>query len=302
MHTRVLVWGHGNGYYEIQNQLNLHERVGDLDILAYVDSNFSGGGYIKPEQIKDIPDYEYIIVTTEVYYQEIVSYADRELNIPKTKFLHGKIFKIPYFNWEVYLKIYESNISIIAEACYGGILSHHLGLPFNSPFVNVRIGYENDDYYRMLSNIDKYMQSTPKTTPSGTNFSNKKWTGMEGRIDFPKIWYDDILIQGFHFVNEMQFLETWERRRKRYQNNNTIIFKILYDDRDVQMFQKIRQKNKVGFYHNETEYNNIIRIPFSEDDKLKYAYSYGTYITQLFQSGKILQCIDIFKILRNENG
>lgn len=43
MHTKVLVWGLGNGYYEIQNQLHLHERTGDIEIVAYVDSHFGGG-------------------------------------------------------------------------------------------------------------------------------------------------------------------------------------------------------------------------------------------------------------------
>lgn len=121
---------------------------------------------------------------------------------------------------------------------------------------------------------------------------------MEGRIEFPKIWYDDILIQGFHFPNESQLLETWERRRKRYNSDRYIIFKILYDERDVQMFQKITHKNKWGFYPYESEYENVICIPFGEKDKLNCAYSYGTYVIHMFRSGKIFQYIDVFKLLQ----
>lgn len=135
---------------------------------------------VKPECITDELEYEYIIVTTELYYQEIVSYATSKLNIPQARFLHGKIFKLPYFNWKDYIEIYKSKISIIAEACYGGILSHHLGLPFFSPFVNVRIGYEKNDYYKMLENLDDYMQRTPERLPQSIGYLNKEWPEWKG--------------------------------------------------------------------------------------------------------------------------
>lgn len=95
-------------------------------------------------------------------------------------------FKIPYFNWERYIEAYEKQISIVAEACYGGILCHNLGLQFNSPFVNVRIGLETNDYMKMIKKLDKYMMQTP-STKANNRYANVDWNGMEGRIDYPKL-------------------------------------------------------------------------------------------------------------------
>ena len=128
MSTKVLVWGLGQGYIEIKDYLEFWREKGSIDIVEYVDKTRVG-------LISEIK-YEYIIVTTELYYDEIVEYCKNYLNVDRNKILRGKIFKIPNFNWDSYIRIYEKSVSVIAEACYGGIMSNFLGLEFNSPFVN----------------------------------------------------------------------------------------------------------------------------------------------------------------------
>lgn len=295
MSTKVLVWGLGKGYAEIQNYLKLLEKIGSIDIVEYIDKN--PGGTLKPEQITKKIEYEYIIVTTELYYNEIVEYGKNYLNIERSKFLHGKIFKIPNFSWERYMEIYKKTISIIAEACYGGIISNHLGLPFNSPFVNVRIGIEHDDYYKLLNHLDKYMTQSPNFEANNI-YVKKNWDGWEGRIQYPKLWYDDIVINGFHFIDEEKLFNSWERRRQRYNKQDRVIFKILYSEQDVEEFSKLQEINKIGFYYRKTNFDNIIWIPF--EDNLKYAYQYGTYITHLAKTGEIFLYFNVFKLINGE--
>lgn len=45
MHTKVLVWGTGNDFYDVYNQIKLCEEVGYIDVVTYVsrDMSFKGG-------------------------------------------------------------------------------------------------------------------------------------------------------------------------------------------------------------------------------------------------------------------
>ena len=49
----------------------------------------------------------------------------------------------------------SSKISVIAINCWGGLISHTLGLEFRSPFVNMFL--EEQDYLKLLSDLDYYL-------------------------------------------------------------------------------------------------------------------------------------------------
>lgn len=292
---KILVWGIGWGYQKICNALRWNEELENFKILAYVSKDegkhrFDGKDLIKPEEIQEFT-FDYIVVSTEKYYQEIVTYGVEILKIDRSRFLHGKIFEIPCFDWKRYLTIYQSNISIVAELCYGGILSNHLGLAFNSPFVNVRVD-QGKGYTKMLYGLDYYMSVSPEIRESE---ENKVWMG--GCIEYPILWYDDIVLHGFHFKNTNDFLSSWERRRKRYNKNENIIFKILYNENDLEEFDKLPVKNKVGFYYKNTAMERVITVPF---DRYHYVYAFSTCVHEYITSGTVFQEMDIFKLLSGE--
>lgn len=310
MATKVLVWGLGKEFQNIYNLLLLNEECGYIDITAYVDNanrlqSLDGKKVISSEMlfrtVRWGEEYEYIIVTTEKYYEEIVEQGMRELEIPRRAFINGKIFRVPCFNWSRYLRIYESNISIIAEACYGGKLSHELGLPFNSPFVNVRVGNEQEDYTGLLQKLDYYMSVSPELINKG-KYRTMEWGGYEGRIDFPKLWYGDIMLHGFHFKSQQDFFDVWEKRRKRFNNCNYLIMKILYTEKDVEEFIKLDCCNKLGIYYEDVNNENIVELKFEEKLREQYAYQFASYVFNSIGNGTFFESVDIFKLLCGEAG
>lgn len=190
MATNVLVWGIGNDYQKLCNQLMLNEACAYINIVAYVSNNrnikmLDGKNVLHEEEILDcVEDIEYIIVASDKFYNEIVAYGQKILQIPRRKFINGKVFQVPCFNWKRYLKIYESDLSIVSEACYGGKLSHQLGLPFNSPFVNVRIGNNRKDYSSLLNRLKDYMQMTPQPENQWGHIRKKIGLGMREELIF----------------------------------------------------------------------------------------------------------------------
>lgn len=179
--------------------------------------------------------------------------------------------------------------------CYGGFLSHNLGLPFCSPFVNVRIGNGRVDYDELLSDIEHYMCIQPKFENHG-RYEGKDWIGTEGRVDFPRLWYDDIMLHGFHFKSQEEFFSEWEKRRKRFNHKNYFVMKVLFDESDVDKFRLMPFENKLGFYYKDTGDDDILCLDW-EEKKMDYAYSFSTFVIDYVRSGDIFKDVDIFKIL-----
>ncbi len=299
----VLIWGIGNEFHQLYHLLTINEIAGYFQIVGYVSKDrtkkqLDGKDVLVPEEIVNSRvAFDYIIVTTNIYFKEIVDYGNNILRIERKKFINGKVFKLPNFSWNKYMQIYNSNISIISENCTGGVLSNALGLPFCSPFVKVRIGIEKMDYFRLISKLDYYMKQSPKEFTDG-KYKDINWNGWEGRVDFPRLWYDDILIHGFHYQSQKELLDTWENRRKRYNSQNKLVIKVLYEEEDVERFEQLECNKKLGIYHKKVQSDNIITIPCIKEDICDmYSYSYATYIFDIVNNGIIFSYIDIFELL-----
>jgi len=68
-----------------------------------------------------------------------VTYNARRLRLPEEKLLGDYIVCIPGFTLEKYRKLQRSRLSIFSMTCFGGILSHNLGLLFLTPFINMSL-------------------------------------------------------------------------------------------------------------------------------------------------------------------
>lgn len=96
---RVLVWGIGEGYQRICNALKWNEEIGNFEVAFYVSkdyraNSFDGKKVVRPEKIQDII-FDYIIVSAEKYYEEIVTYGVEALKIDKVDFCLGKYLRFP---------------------------------------------------------------------------------------------------------------------------------------------------------------------------------------------------------------
>lgn len=176
----------------------------------------------------------------------------------------------------------------------GGVLSGKLGLPFNSPFVNVSVGIKKDDYFDLVYNLDKYMEVSPRDF-SKSEYKYFNCNGWEYRGNYPKLWYEDIAIHGFHYRTQEDFFRCFERRRMRYNPQNKFILKALYDQSDIEKFEQIKSDKKLGFFCGKTNKKNIISLaPKCWHD---YNYAYAVFLNQLVESGEFFSYIDIFSLL-----
>ena len=161
-------------------------------------------------------------------------------------------------------KKYRKNIknkdcSIISMNCVGGVVSHQLGLRFNSPTVN--LWFEPAVFVRFLNNLDYYLHDCKIKEDVETS----KIAG------YPVGMLDDIKIYFMHYDSIEQAKQKWEERLARLNSNNLYFVMVQRDecsDQDILMFDKLKFKHKVVFTAKEyPEIKSAYYIPHCEENE-----------------------------------
>ena len=143
MPHKCIVWGIGNDYEKIVNQLQFEVAKGNIQIEALVarkqdiiESSLDGMRLISKFELRNIK-FDFLIISSSVYYMEIYKEA-LEMGIMEEQIIKGEVMNIPLFDFGRYIRLIENNITILSDDCWGGV---HLPL-----FV-----------YEILFSIDKYL-------------------------------------------------------------------------------------------------------------------------------------------------
>lgn len=90
--------------------------------------------------------------------------------------------------------------TILSCECTGGIIYHNLGLPFNSPTIN--LFFSANDFIKFVTNLEYYLQQ-------------RLVFSTENHCSYPVASLDDITINFLHYNSIAEAKDSWERRAKR---------------------------------------------------------------------------------------
>lgn len=176
-----------------------------------------------------------------------------ELNKFYRKSLRRRINK----NYRKNLK--NKNCSIIAMNCIGGVVSHELGLRFNSPTVN--LWFKPEEFIRFLSRLEYYLYDCKICMDE--NISNQ--------YGYPVGKLDDINVYFTHYESFEQAERKWNERLQRINMDNLYIIMVEKDgctEEDIFAFENLKYKHKVIFTAKEyPQYHSTYYIPRSEVDE-----------------------------------
>lgn len=296
MNKRIAVWGIGNNFWANYERIKKWNNSNSIEIALFIDKKgtpetIDGIPVIRPsEYISSGLDFDYVLVASSDW-DSVLADAE-EIGIKRDKLIHPRILNASTIRLDKYLKLRENPPCIVTDNCVGGVLLHYLDLPFNTPFINVRVGCDRDDFWNLLENLGLYMNRTPSKQPVNKQLRQYEWEGFEYRSEFPKLWYDNILIHGFHYHSVVEMLEKWEIRRQRYSVDNTLVLKLLFSDNDVERFKRIKHK-KIGISPKCYEDKDIVTIPWDERRVDVFAYDYSSYIRSKISNYTIYDFLDI---------
>lgn len=239
---RIAIWGIGLIYNRHVNVLRYLEALGQIKVAALTAAEIPEVETIDGYQVIDRKDLknlnaDYLIVMNEKSYQDIVQEAIA-CGIKREQIIPYRVLDIPYINFEAYIGLKRSNISIISDNCWGGIVCHTLGIECLSPFKNMFV--EEEDYIKLLRELKWYMEQPLMFDCFGKD--------RHKPVTYPIMTLGDIRIHCNHEKDPEAAIENWDRRRKKINYNN--LFVEMYTERQdiIEKFLKLDEyKKKVCF-------------------------------------------------------
>ena len=145
------------------------------------------------------------------------------------------------FEYRLYIKkkrkkLKNKSPSIIASNCNGCVISHDLGLRFNTPTVNLFM--MPSDFIKFVSDLDKYLSAD--------------LVEIESDERYPVGMLSDITLYFVHYNTFDEAKAKWNERRDRVDRSNLFLMFTDRDgctDEDLKAFDALPYENKVVFTH-----------------------------------------------------
>lgn len=254
MEYRIIIYGTGEQYNKNFNIIKYFELSGQFGVAGITakwmpDSSFLDGYRIIRLEALAQAEFDFIVVMSDIYFEEIV-HSLTGMGIAREKIIPYRVLQIPNLDFAEYAKFKDSNVSIISNNCWGGVVCRTLGIECRSPFKNLSIDDEGD-YIRLLRNFNHYMGCSLKFLEYAYNENSKK--------EYPVMLLDDVRVHCNHDANPDDAIEKWNRRRPKINYDN-LVAEMYTEDRDV-----MAEFLKISGYK-----RNICFVPFESDNDGAY--------------------------------
>ena len=211
----IILWGLGAVYNKVFNSIKYLELTDQIRIVGITAKDLPEVNRIDEYDVIDIKElstaaYDYVFILSDNYYNEMVNIGVNDYHIDRKKLVHYKALLIPNINIHKYFELLQSRLTIISNNCWGGVVYNSLGLECLTPLKNLFI--LNDDYLKLLSNVEYYFSLKPQYSRMEIDRHSKK--------EYPVLRLGDIDIHCNHAEDSESAIDTWMRRVKKVNYNN----------------------------------------------------------------------------------
>lgn len=249
---KIVIWGTGEiydqyitliKYYESQKQFTVIGVTSNDSYFSYLD-NYR---FIPKSELVDA-EFDWILICVGNRAIPAIRREAISMNIAEDVLLSIHILQLPNFNFEKYIKLSKSKISIIANNCWGGYTYKRLGLKARSPFYNM---YEIDiEYLQFLKNAKDILMNEK------LQFLQMLYS-KEDQFYYPVFDLAGMKIYMNHYCDRKVAEEKWYERLGRMNWDN--LFVMMYSDNleCIEEFSHLSYNKMICFTSLDTE------IPFS---------------------------------------
>ncbi len=255
MKYKVMVYGIGEQYNKNHNILKYYEYTGQFKIVGITakwtpDSLYLDGyNLIKITELHEI-QYDYIIIMSDIYFNEIVNELVSK-GIERKRIITYRVLQIPNLDFSKYIEFKSSDVSIISNNCWGGVICRTLGIECLSPFKNLSL--EAEDYIKLLRDFKYYMGCELKFLEYAYNKNSGK--------NYPVMLLDDVKVHCNHDTNPEDAIAKWNRRRVKINYNNLLVEMYTEDRQIMEQFLRLEgYKNRICFVPFETNEKNTYQL------------------------------------------
>ena len=294
---RIVVWGSFTDYERYRPIFRLEEWKGNIQIVAvmFLDEDIvtqvDGYPVIRVEELKQFP-VDYIIGLGNGLENDM-QHVLLLVNISQEHFIPGRVLLLPDFDFERYLKVRESHISIISDNCWGGFTYHALGMRFESPFINLFV--ELDDFAKLACHLQEYLKLPVEFMGTAINENLK--------LEYPIGRLGDIELYFNHYRSFAEADEIWQKRLGRLNKNNILVKMSIETEAQLEGFREIPYR-KLGFSKIPCEDADVIdfsKMVDSEYMKERFKNEFFTLVNfQANSNSEELRYYDTLKLLLGE--
>ena len=151
--------------------------------------------------------------------------------------------------------------SILANNCWGGIVSRDRRLPYNSPTCGTY--FFAKEYLRFLSDLPGYLAMELEEVPMAESRYAKEILEKEGREDVTVGRMGDVEVVLLHYPTFAEAKEKWDRRKARIRWDNLLV---KYSDQngfvpeDFETFRTLPFRNKLFLTVNPAYESGFTRL------------------------------------------
>lgn len=255
MKYKIVIYGIGEQYNRNFNLIKYFEKTEQFEILGISAKWMPDGtmldGYeiIRFGELDTVP-FDFVIVMSDMYFNEIVQDLI-SIGIERRKIITYRVLQIPRLDFCRYIEFKDSNISIISNNCWGGIICRTLGMECRSPFKNLSL--EDDDYLRLLRDLNYYMGLELKFLKFAYNKNSQK--------EYPVMILDDVKVHCNHDTDPWEAAAKWGRRKEKINYDNLFIEMYTESKDTMNAFLKLKgYKKRICFVPFKTEAENAYQL------------------------------------------
>ncbi len=261
--TKILIWGTGEVYRRNLSFIRYIEMAGQISVIGVTATDISrqgvldGYNLLPPNEISE-KRFDYILIMNRKNELEIVK-TIINMGYSKERCIFERVMHLPGFDFEKYVRLRRSNISIISNNCWGGMVYQVLGMECLSPFKNLSL--EDSDYFRLLGNLNYYLSCVPKKAGFGIDDHSGD--------RYPLIMLDDVTVHCNHDKNHDEAIKKWNRRVKKFNFDN--VFVAFYSENYKQVSEFLRlddYKKKLCMSTFEEPDECSVRLKLKSDQEL----------------------------------
>ena len=156
---RIVIWGAGSIYSSVAENIFTLVQKGQGEVLGIMADSLPPSGTldgfpILPKDALRSLEFDYLLYCVGGEATEGIQDISKTYGVPREKIINSTVMHLVPFDFERYMRLRESNITIVSDLCWGGFIYKKLDLRCMSPFRNVYI--TNREYLRMLGDLRGY--------------------------------------------------------------------------------------------------------------------------------------------------
>lgn len=252
---RIVIWGTGKAYNRTMNLIKFYEIRGDFKVVGVFSNNLNipnqvdGYPFFNKNVVKDL-DFDYCVVAFEDF--DAAREEAPRLGILPSCLIPFYVLSIPHFDFESYILLRDSRLSIFAPLCWGGICYNTFGLQALSPTINMFFEHSGKDYLKFLRNLDEYLSAPFEFFEDAED--------RERDVIFPVCTIGDIKLYCNHYASFEEARAAWERRKKRVNKENLLIMHYTDNVEIAEAFEELPYEHKIIFTTFDSDLKSIYNL------------------------------------------